>query len=146
MFSLTSKTNETAVVTWYYKRLSLDTAEFFSSITESIKRNGLVCSYTTVNCPNRYKSVDTDGRVLYISEKGLCNVSVTVCSLGDYSQIQMIFRPILKGHRFDDAKNSLQYSMMNQYAFVIAECIKESIDSIEGAELIRTAEESVNEA
>lgn len=143
---LTSRGNETTVVSKYFRRFELNSEELFSVISENMKRSGLVCSQAIVNCPNRFKSVDTDGKVLYISEKGLCNIYVTCCSLGDYTQMQVIFRPILKGHRFDEAKNSLQYSMMNHYKYVMLRCINDAIDMKEGLELLETDEDSVTEA
>lgn len=113
-----------------YVRCNASAEYIFNAIISELNRNNLNCSTSIERAPYRFKHMESDGKVLFISERGLFTLFVTVCAVGDYTQVQIITRNVARRYSFEDANHSLEHSMHNLYKNAVNMCICNTIDHL----------------
>ncbi len=113
-----------------YTRFNIPSEDIYYEIINELKRNNINCSTSIERAPYRFKQMESDGKALFISEKGLFTLFVTICSVGNYSQVQVVTRNIPRRYSFEDANHTMEYAMHNLYIDAVHKCIFTAIDRI----------------
>ncbi len=130
---LTKRGYFTNISTLKYMRFNVSPEIIYREIIKELAYNNIDSQTAIVNCRYRFKKMETDGKVLFLSERGLCSLFVTICTVGNYSQVQIVLRNVPRGYSFEDANHCLEYSMLTHYEDVILTCVESAVNRIAAA-------------
>ncbi len=113
-----------------YARFNVSNQYIFDEIVRELRMNNITCHASLERSSFCFKKMETDGTVLFLSEIGLFSIFVTVCAVGNFSQVQIITRNVARKYSFSNANNSLEHSMHNLYKDAVILCIRNVIERI----------------
>ena len=113
-----------------YARINVPSENVFKAIINELRRNNITCNASIEMADYRFKKMESDERVLFLSERGLFTLFVVICSVGNYTQVQIISRNVSRRYSFEDANHSMEYAMHNLYINTVKRCINNTIERI----------------
>ena len=133
MAKMTSRGWCDIIETRMYSRFTAPAALIYNDIVGELRHNEITCHASIEQGPTKYQKVQSDGHILFLSERGLFTLFVTICSVGNYSQVQIITRNVPRKYPFNDANTSMEHSMHSIYRKVVYSCIWNAINRLADA-------------
>ena len=107
-----------------YKRV--DITVLYNTIARNLQESGVRTNIGLSGAAGEWQGITGENRVIYISERGLFTMFITVCYTQKHVQIQICYAPQLKSKVYSDSAHTMRYSQWDM-------CINSTFDAIKSA-------------
>lgn len=121
---------ESTIDSRLYKRLDIKPEEVYNGIISELYKNEFTGDCQIVKTKYTFKNVYSDNSVLEIIERGMFAKYVVVCSLGDYTQLQIIDLPVRREYTLAETNQAMAFAMHFAYKAMVERCIDNAAERI----------------